>query len=72
MFGELVAVGRDTTYLVPGKNAESLTPVIWGSGDAPKRESNESTHCNQKLTSVICISRVPGRIRECIKWVITC
>ena len=44
MFGKSVALGQDPTYLVSGINPESLSPVIWGSRDAPKRGSNESTH----------------------------
>ena len=46
--------------------------MIWGSGDAPEKGRNESTCCNQKLFSLLCIFRVPGRMRECIKWVVTC
>ena len=51
VFGELIDVGRDITYLVWH---HSLCSVIWGLRWSLRPGSNESRHCIQKLLQISC------------------
>ena len=70
--GELVAVGRDLTYFESGKKTQthSCLPFV----SAARVRALELCYVGpstQNPIAVLCIFRIPGRIRYLAKWDVT-